>query len=88
MSTKFRVPIHKIQNVPEDDIQLAIQVRMAELVKLDENYWHVRENMNHIQLLQKYQQDDKSKMKSFKEGELVLRMLKATKIKGGKFRLL
>ncbi len=82
------VPIHKIQNVLEDDIQLAIQVRMEELVKLDENCWHVRENMNHIQLLQIYQQDDKGKMKIFKEGKLVLWMPKATKIKGGKFRLL
>jgi hypothetical protein len=88
MPTKFRVPIHKIQNVLEDDIQLAIQVRMEELVKLDENCWHVRENMNHIQLLQKYQQDDKGKIRSFKKGELVLWMPKATKIKCGKFRLM
>ncbi len=44
--------------------------------------------MNHIQLLLwKYQQDDKGNMKSFKEGELVLWMPKAMKIKGGKFRL-
>jgi len=51
------------------------------------NCWHVEENMNHIQLIQKYQQDDKGKMKSFKKGKLVLRMPKATKIKGGKFML-
>jgi hypothetical protein len=44
--------------------------------------------MNHIQLLQKYQQDDEGKMKTFEEGELVLWMLKATKLKGGKFKLL
>jgi len=61
---------------------------MEELVKLHENCWHARENMNHIKLLRKFQQDDKGKMKSFKEGELVLWMPKAMKIKGGKFRLL
>jgi hypothetical protein len=61
---------------------------MEELVKLDENNWHARENTNHIQLLQKYQQDDKSKMKHFNEGELVLWMLKTTKIKGKMFKLL
>jgi hypothetical protein len=33
---------HKIQNVLEDDIQLAIWVRMEELVKLDENCWHAK----------------------------------------------
>jgi len=49
---------------------------MEELVKLD-----AKENMNHIQLLWKYQQDDKGKMKSLKEGELVLWMPKATKNK-------
>ncbi len=60
---------------------------MEELVKLDENCWHAGENMNHIQLLREYQQDDKGKMKSFKERELVLWMPKAI-IKGEKFRLL
>jgi hypothetical protein len=60
---------------------------MEELIKLDENRWHARENMNHIQLLQKYQQDDTGKMKFFKEGELVLWMLKSMKIKGKKFNL-
>jgi len=44
--------------------------------------------MNHIQLLRKYQQDDKGKMKSFKERELVLWMPKSMRIKGRKFRLL
>jgi hypothetical protein len=43
--------------------------------------------MNHIQLLQKYQQDDNGNMKNFKEGKLVLWMPKAMKIKGKKFNL-
>jgi hypothetical protein len=41
MSATFMLT-HKIQNVLEDDIQLAIWVRMEELVKLDENCWHVK----------------------------------------------
>jgi hypothetical protein len=57
---------------------------MEELIKLDENPWHAIENMNHIQLLQKYQNNNKDGMKSFNEGELVLWMPKAMKIKGGK----
>jgi hypothetical protein len=38
-------------------------------------------------LLHKEQQDDKRKIESFENGELVLWMPKATKIKRGKFRL-
>jgi hypothetical protein len=60
---------------------------MEELVKLDENCWHVRENVNHTQLLRKYQQDENDKMKNLKGGELVLWMPKAMKIKGEKFNL-
>jgi hypothetical protein len=48
MPTKFMVPTHRIWNVPKDDIHLSIQVRMEELVKLNENHWHAKENMNHI----------------------------------------
>jgi hypothetical protein len=32
------VPIRKIRNILKDDIHLAIQVRMEELVKLNENH--------------------------------------------------
>jgi hypothetical protein len=45
------------------------------------------EKKNHIQLLHEEQKDENGKIKSFKEGKLVLWMLKATKIKGGKFTL-
>jgi hypothetical protein len=54
---------------------------------LDETCWQAGENINHIQLLCKEQRDEKGRMKSFKEGKLVLWMPKATKIKGGKFTL-
>jgi hypothetical protein len=37
--------------------------------------------------LRKEQRDEKGRMKSFKEGELILWMPKVTKIKGGKFTL-
>jgi hypothetical protein len=46
---------------------------------LDGTCWQARENINHIQLLHKEQKDEKGKMKSFKEGKLVLWMLKTTK---------
>ncbi len=60
---------------------------MEHLFRLDETCWQVKENINHIQLLSKTQKDEKGKIKSFKEGELVLWMPKDTKIKGGKFTL-
>jgi len=44
------------------------------------------EKINHIQLLCKEQRDEKWEDKKFK-GEFVRRMLKITKIKGGKFML-
>ncbi len=37
MLIEFMVPIHRIRNVPKDDIQLAIWVRIKKLVNLDEN---------------------------------------------------
>jgi hypothetical protein len=55
---------------------------MDDLVHLDEEHWQVRENMNHIELIKKYQRDDKNKTKSFEESKLVLWLPKATKIKG------
>jgi len=54
---------------------------------LDEENWYVGENINHIQLFKKENWDEKGKLKSMYEGDLVLRMPKITKIKGGKFRL-
>ncbi len=60
---------------------------MGNLIKLDEDHWQVKETINHIQQLQKYQHDNEGKMKSFNGRDLVLWMPKAMKIKGGKFRL-
>jgi hypothetical protein len=60
---------------------------MEDLVQLDEKCWCVYENINHIHLLRKENWDDTGKFKSICEGDLVLWMLKTTKIKGGKFKL-
>jgi hypothetical protein len=60
---------------------------MEDLLRLDETCWQVGENINHIQMLHKKQKDENGKIKSFKEGKLVLWMPKAIKIKGGKFTL-
>lgn len=60
---------------------------MDDLVHLDEDCWHARKNMNHIRLLRKNQRGNKSKMKSFEKGELVLWLPKVTKIKGSNFKL-
>jgi hypothetical protein len=48
---------------------------------------HLKEFAPHIQLLCKEQRDGKRKMKSFKEGELILWMPKPTKIKGNNLTL-
>lgn len=45
---------------------------MGDLIKLDEDCWKAKENINHIQQLQKEQHNDKRKMNFFDEGELVL----------------
>lgn len=60
---------------------------MGNLIKLDEDRWQAKENINHIQQLRKEEHDNKGKMKSFNEGEWVLWMHKAMKIRGEKFRL-
>jgi hypothetical protein len=84
---EFAIPIKRICNLPQEDLDKVIQVRMEDLFRLDEICWQTKDNSNHIQLLRKELRDEKRKMKRFKEGELVLWMFKATKIKGGKFTL-
>jgi hypothetical protein len=59
---------------------------MDDLVQCDEEHWQIKENINHIQLLKKYQWDDKSKLRSF-EGGLKLWLPNTSKIKGNKFKL-
>ncbi len=45
--------IERIRNVPIEDLNQAIHVRMENLIRLDEKHWRASENINHIQLLQK-----------------------------------
>jgi hypothetical protein len=44
---------------------------MEDLVRLDEEHWRVDENINHIQLFRKENWDDKGKLKSICEGDLI-----------------
>jgi hypothetical protein len=53
MPTKFAIPIKRIRNLPHEDRNKAIRVRMEDLFKLDEIRWQTKDNINHIQLLHK-----------------------------------
>jgi len=88
MPTKFIIPTRRIRDIPSNDINYAIHVRMEDLIQLDEESWCVGENINHMQFLRKENWDGKGKIESFDEGDLVLWMPKTIEIKGGKFRLL
>ncbi len=47
------VPTKRIRDIPTKDLDLAIHVRMEDLVQLDEEHWCGSENINYIQLLKK-----------------------------------
>jgi hypothetical protein len=81
------VLIKRIGDVPIENINQAIHVRMEDFIWLDEERWCVGENINHIQLLRKKTWDEKEKLKNICEGDLVLWMPKSIKIKGGKFKI-
>ncbi len=55
MPTEYMAPTQWIQDEPHDDIEATIWVRMDDLVHFDEKCQQAEENMNHIQLLKKYQ---------------------------------
>jgi hypothetical protein len=81
MLVEFTIPIERIKDVPTEDLDQAIHVKMEHLIRLDEEHWCVGENINHIQLLQKENWNEKGKLKNICEGDLVLWMPKSTKIK-------
>jgi hypothetical protein len=81
MLTKFMVLTKKIRDVPIEDINQAIHIRMEDLIQLDEECWRVGENINHIHLLRKENWDEKGKLKNIYESDLVLLMPKSIKIK-------
>ncbi len=45
MFENFIVPIQRIQNIFENDINEVIQVRTKDLIKLDEDHWQARKNI-------------------------------------------
>jgi hypothetical protein len=45
MLTEFLVPTKRIQDVPHNDIDRAIRVRMEDLLKLDEDHWQAEEKI-------------------------------------------
>jgi hypothetical protein len=85
MLAEFMVPTKIIRDVPTKDLNQTIHVRMEDLIRLDEECWCVGENINHIQLLQKENWDEKRKLKNIYDGDLILWLPKSTKIKGRKF---
>jgi hypothetical protein len=72
MPAKFTILTKRIRDVPTKDLNQAIHVRMEHLIRLDEEHWCVGENINHIQLLQKENWNEKGKFKNICEGDLVL----------------
>jgi len=81
MLAKFVVPIKRVHNLLQEKLNKITKVRMEDLFKLDETHWQARKIIDHIQLLRKEQRDEKGRMTSFKEGELILWMPKVTKLR-------
>jgi hypothetical protein len=65
MQVEFVVPTKRFCNVPQEDLDKTIQVRMEDLFRLDEIHWQEEKNIKHIQLLHKKQKDEKKKDKKF-----------------------
>ncbi len=65
MPTKFMVPTKRIKDVPTEDLNQVIHVKMEDFIRLDEKHWCVGENINHIQLLRKENWDEKGNSKTF-----------------------
>ncbi len=51
MLEKFAVPTKWVHNLPHEDIDKTIKVRIEDLFKLDESHWQAIKNINHIQPL-------------------------------------
>jgi hypothetical protein len=65
MSAEFAEPTKRVRDLPQEDLNKAIRVRMEHLFRLDEIHWQAGENINHIQLLRKEKRDEKGKIKKF-----------------------
>jgi hypothetical protein len=53
MLTEFVIPINRIRDVPQEELDKVIWVWMEDLFRLDETCWQAGKNINHIQLLHK-----------------------------------
>jgi len=51
MPVEFAMPTKSVRNLPHEDLNKTIRVRMEDLFELDETCWQARKNINHIQLL-------------------------------------
>jgi hypothetical protein len=48
MLAEFVVPTKRFHDVPLEDLDKVIRVRMEDLFRLDETRWQAKENINHI----------------------------------------
>jgi hypothetical protein len=53
MLIEFAVLTKRICDLPQENLDKVIGVKMEDLFKLDEIHWQAEENINHIQLLRK-----------------------------------
>ncbi len=84
---EFSIPTFRIQRQLEEDLVVALLIKMEDLAQIDKLRWEASDNMDYIQILQKEQRDHGQKLKVFEKGNLVLWMPKDEKIKSGKFRM-
>jgi hypothetical protein len=82
---EFIVPTNQTLVEKDDKLMNALLVRMRDLVIFDEKRIVVRENIDYIQILKKYQRDDEKHSRIFEDGDLVLWLREDQKIKEGKF---
>jgi hypothetical protein len=48
MSAKFVIPTKSVCDVPGEELDKVIRVRIEDLFRLDETCWQSEENINHI----------------------------------------
>jgi hypothetical protein len=53
MPIEFVVPIKRLCDLPQEELDIVIWVKMEDLFRLDKTHWQAEENINHIQLLHK-----------------------------------
>jgi hypothetical protein len=48
MLTKFAIPTKRVHNLPQEQLDKAIRVKMEDLFRLDKTHWQAGENIDHI----------------------------------------